>query len=68
MFKRKPPMPPGGFDITDTFISEAKRSAKKGKLKEFVQGDGGDDRMHAIMLGKDDQFTTIIKAVPVKRG
>jgi hypothetical protein len=68
MFRRKPPMPPGGFDIADTFVKEAKAKApkKRKKSQEFVQADGGDDRMHAIMLGKDDQFTTIIRAVPVK--
>jgi hypothetical protein len=64
MFTRRPPMPPGGFDVDDTAVVEAKPPKKR--RGEFVQADGGDDRMHAVMLGKDDQFVTIIKAVPVK--
>jgi hypothetical protein len=58
-------MPPGGYDLADTAVKRARPRRPKPN-KEFVQADGGDDRMHAVMLGKDDQFTITIPAVPVK--
>jgi hypothetical protein len=59
-------MPAGGYDLADTAVETTPRPKKGKKNREFVQADGGDDRMHAVMLGADDQFVTVIPAVPVK--